>query len=146
MSVRKHRRELAPWEADTRRRATDSADPPIALRTGQPRQDDQPPQLRIDLPSGHENVQLDICGASAPVAWTGPAAAPLEVVAVYHLHVPAALLDHPGLNPLRSPSATGGQFSCGRDVNADERPGSSVSATAGTDHLHPLVRASRFHR
>jgi hypothetical protein len=55
---------------------------------------------RIDLALGQERVSLDMQDGS-PLSWAGPATAPMAVTAVYHLHGPYALLDHPGLAPLR---------------------------------------------
>jgi hypothetical protein len=55
---------------------------------------------RIDLTPGSEFVQLDPAG-KPPVIWTGPGVGPLAVAAVYHLHGATAMIDHPGLAPLR---------------------------------------------
>jgi hypothetical protein len=55
---------------------------------------------RVSLDAGREFVALDL-GGQRPLVWRGPAAAPLAVAAVFHLHGPAALVDHPGLSPLR---------------------------------------------
>jgi len=56
---------------------------------------------QVQLTAGKEHVQLDPNG-EAPVAWWGPGVAPLAVAAIYHLHGPTALLEHPGLAVLRS--------------------------------------------
>lgn len=57
-----------------------------------------------DLAVGHEHVHLDIYKdkTSAKIDWYGPGVAPLAVAAVYHLHGLHALLEHPGLAPLRT--------------------------------------------
>lgn len=55
---------------------------------------------RVDLTEGNEQVSLDL-DRQVPLSWTGPGVAPLAVAAVYHLHGVAALIDHPGLAPLR---------------------------------------------
>lgn len=60
---------------------------------------------QLDLTPGHEVVQLDIDGQQ-PVWWTGAGLAPLAVAAVYRLHGSAALVDHPGLGPLRTTAMT----------------------------------------
>lgn len=57
--------------------------------------------VQIDLRPGQERVCLDIDG-SKPVYFCGPAVAPLAVAAVYRLHGPMALVEHPGLAPLRA--------------------------------------------
>jgi hypothetical protein len=57
--------------------------------------------VQVDLTTGSEYVQLDLPLPAPPVRWYGPGVAPLAVAAIYHLHGPAALLDHPGLSPLR---------------------------------------------
>ena len=60
---------------------------------------------RVDLTPGHETVCLDVDGEPALV-WTGPAAAPMAVTAVFHLFGPNGVIEHPGLATLRgSPSA-----------------------------------------
>ena len=61
---------------------------------------------QVQLTSGKEHVQLDPNG-EAPVMWWGPGVAPLAVAAIYHLHGPAALLEHPGLAVLRADSQGG---------------------------------------
>lgn len=55
---------------------------------------------RIDLNPGHEVVSLDIDGEPT-LTWFGPAVAPLGVAAVFLLYGAAAMIDHPGLAPLR---------------------------------------------
>jgi hypothetical protein len=57
--------------------------------------------VQVDLMAGSEYVQLDLALPAHPVGWYGPGIAPLAVAAVYDLHGPAALLDHPGLSTLR---------------------------------------------
>lgn len=63
-----------------------------------------------DLTPGREYVHLDSDKADYPgrVGWGGPGVAPLAVVAVYHLYGVKALLDHPGLAPLRAGAPPGG--------------------------------------
>lgn len=58
----------------------------------------------VDLTPGRESVSLDVNvdQTAVRVAWYGPGVAPLAVAAVYHLHGVHALLDHPGLAPLRT--------------------------------------------
>jgi hypothetical protein len=56
---------------------------------------------RVGLQFGLEVVTLDTWDG-IPLAWAGPAVAPLAVAAIYKLYGPTALLDHPGLAPLRS--------------------------------------------
>ncbi len=55
---------------------------------------------RVDLTPGREVVSLDIENEPALI-WTGPAVAPLAVAAVFHLYGALAMIDHPGLAPLR---------------------------------------------
>lgn len=55
---------------------------------------------RIDLDPGHEVVSLDIDGEPT-LTWFGSAVAPLGVAAVFLLYGAAAMIDHPGLAPLR---------------------------------------------
>jgi hypothetical protein len=59
--------------------------------------------VQVDLTAGGEYVQLDLPLPAHPVRWYGPGVAPLAVAAVYHLHGPTALVDHPGLTVLRPP-------------------------------------------
>jgi hypothetical protein len=46
-------------------------------------------------------VTLDIDGEPT-LTWYGPGVAPLAVAAVFLLYGAAAMIDHPGLAPLRS--------------------------------------------
>ena len=55
---------------------------------------------RVDLTPGREVVSLDI-DSEPTLIWTGPAVAPLAVAAVFHLYGVLAMIDHPGLAPLR---------------------------------------------
>jgi hypothetical protein len=55
---------------------------------------------RVDLTPGREVVSLDIDNEPTLI-WTGPAVAPLAVAAVFHLYGALAMIDHPGLAPLR---------------------------------------------
>ena len=55
---------------------------------------------RVDLTPGREVVSLDI-DSEPTLIWTGPAVAPLAVAAVFHLYGPLAMIEHPGLAPLR---------------------------------------------
>jgi hypothetical protein len=55
---------------------------------------------RVDLTPGREVVSLDI-DREPTLIWTGPAVAPLAVAAVFHLYGAVAMIDHPGLSPLR---------------------------------------------
>jgi hypothetical protein len=57
---------------------------------------------RVDLTPGREVVSLDIESEPALI-WTGPAVAPLAVATVFHLYGAPAMIDHPGLAPLRVP-------------------------------------------
>lgn len=74
---------------------------------------------RVDLRPGTERISLDPRGASGPLVWSGPGVAPLAVATVYHLHGPQALVDHPGLLPLRGPSRPAGYMNPSRS----EAPG-----------------------
>ena len=56
--------------------------------------------VRVDLATGREVVSLDIEGQPTLV-WSGPGAAPMAVAAIFHLYGPAAMIEHPGLAPLR---------------------------------------------
>jgi hypothetical protein len=175
MSVRKLRKEMARWEAETRTWATAagralvldlsrntdvpvqpysiglvlwdgekvwaqvparcSAETPLAVTQGPPRRGNLAPQPRIsdwlvtnhriagrlypdtltwwqwssvvgvkvDLSPGAEYVQIDLA-SNGSIAWTGAGVAPLAVAAVFHLHGPTALIDHPGLTFLRAPT------------------------------------------
>jgi hypothetical protein len=55
---------------------------------------------RVDLTPGREVVSLDI-ESEPTLIWTGPAVAPLAVAAVFHLYGALAMIDHPGMAPLR---------------------------------------------
>jgi len=55
---------------------------------------------RTDLQSGIEWLQIDLRD-NAPVVLYGPGVAPLAVAVVAHVHGIFALLEHPGLAPLR---------------------------------------------
>lgn len=57
---------------------------------------------RVDLTPGREAVILDVDGEPA-LAWSGPGVAPMAVAAVFHLYGPIAMIEHPGLAPLRVP-------------------------------------------
>jgi len=65
---------------------------------------------RVDLTPGREAVILDVDGEPT-LAWSGPGVTPIAVAAVFHLHGPLAMIDHPGLAPLRLP------------IDASEPPG-----------------------
>jgi hypothetical protein len=62
--------------------------------------------VQVDLTGGGEYVQLDLPLPARPVRWYGPGVAPLAVAAVYYLYGPTAVLDHPGLTPLREGTRT----------------------------------------
>jgi hypothetical protein len=62
---------------------------------------DQVIGVQVDLTPGREQVCLDIDGAR-PVCFDGLGVAPLAVAAVYLLYGPVAVIEHPGLAPLRS--------------------------------------------
>ena len=64
--------------------------------------------VRVDLTPGREVVSLDIDNEPTLI-WTGPAMAPMAVAAVFKLYGPLAMIEHPGLAPLRvsTASATG---------------------------------------
>jgi hypothetical protein len=55
---------------------------------------------RVDLTPGHETLAVDIDGVR-PLEWSGAGLAPMAVAAVFHLYGPAAMIEHPGLAPLR---------------------------------------------
>ena len=66
---------------------------------------------RIDLIPRRETVALDLDGQH-PLVWIGPGAAPLAVAAVFYLHGPQAMIEHPGLASIRmSPSVNDGHRS-----------------------------------
>ena len=58
---------------------------------------------RVDLTPGREWLQRDLDG-TAPGVWRGPGITPLAVVAVWHLHGPQAMIEHP--RPGRAPSGS----------------------------------------
>ena len=57
--------------------------------------------VRLELAPGREALVVDIVGQPSLV-WSGAGLAPMAVAAVFHLYGAAALLDHPGLDPLRT--------------------------------------------
>jgi hypothetical protein len=67
---------------------------------------DQVIGVQVDLTLGRERVCLDIDG-SKPVYFDGPGVAPLAVAAVYRLHGPLAVIEHPALAVLRAFAASG---------------------------------------
>jgi hypothetical protein len=67
---------------------------------------DQVIGVQVNLTHGRERVCIDIAGAE-PVYFTGPGVAPLAVAAIYRLHGPLAVIEHPGLAPLRSSEMSG---------------------------------------
>jgi hypothetical protein len=96
----------------------------------------------VDLSTGREYVQLDthVDKSTVRVVWYGPGVAPLAVAAVYHLHGVRALLDHPGLAPLRSGAFTpsGGRSQRGpAPATTDSQPGpaAELGAVPLGDHL-----------
>ncbi|MGH9107200.1 MAG: hypothetical protein ACRDZX_15495 [Acidimicrobiales bacterium] len=56
--------------------------------------------VRVDLTAGREAVVIDIEGEPTLI-WSGPGVAPMAVAAIFHLYGPAAMIEHPGLAPLR---------------------------------------------
>lgn len=66
---------------------------------------DQMIGVKVDLIPGRERICLDI-DESKPVYFDGPGVAPLAVAAVYRLHGPMAVIEHPGLAPLRTVAAS----------------------------------------
>ncbi|MHB1509634.1 MAG: hypothetical protein ACYCST_07875 [Acidimicrobiales bacterium] len=62
---------------------------------------------RVDLATGREAVTLDIENEPTLI-WSGPGVAPMAVAAVFHLYGPVAMIEHPGLIPLRLPSGDPG--------------------------------------
>jgi hypothetical protein len=76
---------------------------------------DQVIGVQVDLTHGRERVGLDIDG-SKPIYLAGPGVGPLAVAAVYRLHGPLAVIEHPGLAPLR----TGAAATAGRRDTAAE--------------------------
>jgi hypothetical protein len=61
--------------------------------------------VQVNLTPGRERVCLDL-DESKPVYFDGPGVAPLAVAAVYRLHGPMAVIEHPGLAPLRAVAAS----------------------------------------
>jgi hypothetical protein len=57
---------------------------------------------RVDLTPGREVVSLDI-DSEPTLIWSGPAVAPMAVAVVFHLYGPLAMIQHPGLAPVRVP-------------------------------------------
>ncbi len=57
--------------------------------------------VRVDLTAGREIVGLDIEGQPT-LTWSGPGIAPMAVAAIFHLYGVAAMIEHPGLAPLRA--------------------------------------------
>jgi hypothetical protein len=64
--------------------------------------------VRADLTPEREFVSLDIDSEPTTLTWTGPAVAPMAVAAVFHLYGPLAMIQHPGLAPLRVVTDTSG--------------------------------------
>jgi hypothetical protein len=58
--------------------------------------------VRVDLMPGREAVILDIEGEPT-LGWSGPGIAPMAVAAIFYLYGPVAMIEHPGLAPLRVP-------------------------------------------
>jgi hypothetical protein len=56
---------------------------------------------RLDLTERADWLTLDVDG-EPPLTWTGAAVALMAVPAIYRLHGPRGLLEHPGLIELRS--------------------------------------------
>jgi hypothetical protein len=57
--------------------------------------------VRVDLTPGSETLAVDI-DSERPLVWTGAGLAPMAVAAVFHLYGPVAMIEHPGLAPLRA--------------------------------------------
>jgi hypothetical protein len=92
---------------------------------------DQVIGVQVDLTLGRERVCLDIDG-SKPVYFDGPGVAPLAVAAVYRLHGPLAVIEHPGLAPLRAVASSAPSGS--RDGDTE-----SVVAVADLETPKPQV-------
>lgn len=60
---------------------------------------------RVALTPGREAVGIDL-DCQSPLVWTGPGVAPLAVATVYRLHGPLAMIEHPGLGPIRLQAAS----------------------------------------
>lgn len=58
--------------------------------------------VRVDLTPSCESVIMDIEGEPTLV-WFGPGVAPMAVAAIFDLYGPIAMIEHPGLAPLRVP-------------------------------------------
>jgi hypothetical protein len=56
--------------------------------------------VRLQLAAGREALAINVVGQPTLV-WSGAGLAPMAVAAVFHLYGAAALLDHPGLEPIR---------------------------------------------
>lgn len=56
--------------------------------------------VRVDLTPRHETLAVDVDGEPS-LQWTGAGLAPMAVAAVFHLYGPLAMIEHPGLAPLR---------------------------------------------
>jgi hypothetical protein len=57
--------------------------------------------VRLQLAAGREALAVNVVGQPTLV-WFGAGLAPMAVAAVFHLYGPAALIDHPGLEPIRN--------------------------------------------
>lgn len=97
--------------------------------------------LRVSVAPGSEQLAVDIDG-TPPLVWAGPGIAPMAVSAVFHLHGPAALLDHPGLAPLRAPSAWPSNVSAAGQ--ATSRPGDVTTMTTPVDSSRSGADASSW--
>lgn len=56
--------------------------------------------VRVDLTPSREAVIMDI-EDERPLVWSGPGVAPMAVAAIFHLFGAIAMIEHPGLAPLR---------------------------------------------
>jgi hypothetical protein len=56
--------------------------------------------VRVDLTTSRETVIIDIEGEPT-LMWSGPGIAPMAVAAIFHLYGSVAMIEHPGLTPLR---------------------------------------------
>ncbi len=75
------------------------------------------------------------------MVWKGPGITPLAVVAVWHLHGPQAMIEHPGLAVLRqAPGDTEGAGS--HRVLRPWRPGWGGSSLPGRLYLPAALRLS----
>ncbi|MGH3272718.1 MAG: hypothetical protein ACRDNZ_00110, partial [Streptosporangiaceae bacterium] len=57
--------------------------------------------VRVDLTPSREAVIMEIEGEPTSLVWSGPGVAPMAVAAIFHLYGPVAMIEHPGLAPLR---------------------------------------------